>query len=189
MPSPINVTLRGYLDFFGLKNGGMNPQMPRGDLAPVMELQRWYLESRVVEYTIAPASLVANTDANYLAITATTPSNISNGVNLTVPQNEMWLLLPGTRLSAFFDVVANQGIEVTLVTRAPNNATVAFLPMMSRQGNGVSTAGIVRTLNVTLQDVYFVAPGMIISGYQFGASVPTNSIAFGGCLRLVRLRI
>lgn len=186
-PPPINVPLRGYLDFFGIKNGGVNPRTVGQDLFPMMDLQRWYMESRVLQLFSIPAALAVNTAADYFEITSTGPVNISNGVSLVVPAGETWLLLPGTRVGCSFAALANQACEVHLVARDPSSNSSAFLPMRPRDGFGVSSAAVVRAGNRTLAEPYWMGPGTTLSGYQFGTEVGAGSVSLGLTLRLVRL--
>lgn len=186
-PPPINVPLRGFLDFFGIKNGGQNPRTVTPDLFPMMDMQRWYMEGRVRQYFSIPTALAVATAADYFEITSTGPENISNGVSLVVPAGETWLLLPGTRVGCSFDALANQSCEVHLVARDPSSNSAAFLPMRPRDGFGVSSAGVVRSGNRTLAEPYWMGPGTIISGYQFGTEVGAGTVALGLTLRLVRL--
>jgi hypothetical protein len=189
MPAPINVTLRGYLDFFGLKNGGMNPQQPSTFLQPVMELQRWYLESRSVDYNWSRV-YVANANFATIPFTATSPTNLSNGVDVIVPQNEIWALLPGTRITAVFDAVANQLAEATYITQGPNNIVLESIPSTPWHGSKVSNATIRLSGGTQTEEVYWLQPGYSLRARQHGIITgAANEVTVDGTLRIVRLRI
>jgi hypothetical protein len=189
MPSPINVELRGYLDFFGLKNGGQNPQQPAGFLQPTMELQRWYLESRSLEVQFSTATAV--NISGFIQMPSTVPTNLGNGTGMFVPQNEIWVLLPGT--TVFWTMATNsaaQGVDLTFATRGPGNLVTPMLPLGDRVGFTDSNAGIIRVGERVLKEPYWLEPGHELTIYSTGGIVggPGN-VTIAAWLRLVRLRI
>lgn len=189
MPSPINVTLRGYLDFFGLKNGGMNPQQPASFLQPVMELQRWYLESRAIDYTWSFLQSAANANASVVNLGATSPSNISTGTDVLVPQSEVWVLLPGTRINVLFDALATQLGEGILVAVGPNGIVTQELPFTQLNGQRQGNATVRVSGTVTLAQQYWLQPGYSLRLRHFGIIAGAGDVLFTGTLRLVRLRV
>lgn len=191
MPSPINVDLRGYLDFFGLKNGGSNPQMPAAVLAPTMDLQRWYMESRAQVYTFSRQNFfVASGGGNFIPIIATTPTDISDGTDVICPQNEIWLLMPGSRIFAGFSADAGSEVELTLVTANQSSDQFEFIPMNPREGYGTSDAAITRSQCRTLSEPFWIQPGWTLTGLDYGHTVAAGGdIDIGGTLKLLRLRI
>jgi hypothetical protein len=190
MPAPINVTLRGYLDFFGLKNGGMNPQQPSTFLQPVMELQRWYLESRAIDYNWSNL-FVANANANNIAITATSPTNLSNGVDVLVPQSEIWAVLPGSRIFGLFDAVAAQlFLGAEYITQGPNNIVMESLPMYPWRGGTASNATIRLAGQSAVSQVYWLQPGYSLRVKHYGVITGgANEVLMDGTLRIVKLKI
>jgi hypothetical protein len=190
MAAPINVSLRGYLDFFGLKNGGMNPQQPAGFLQPVMELQRWYLESRAIDYNWSRL-FVANANASNLQLTATTPSNLSNGADVIVPQSEIWAVLPGSRIFWLFDVVAAQSCTgLSYITQGPSNIVAETLPMYPSRGSIASNATVRVSGETVVDQVYWLQPGYALRVKHYGIITgAANEISVDGTLRIVRLKI
>lgn len=45
MPRPVNRIPHGYLDFFGLKSLGKNPNVLLDDVRPTVDLREWYLRT------------------------------------------------------------------------------------------------------------------------------------------------
>jgi hypothetical protein len=190
MPSPINVSLRGYLDFFGLKNGGSNPQIPATFIQPTLDLQRWYLESRAIDYNWSRL-FVANTNAANLQLTATTPSNLSNGTDVIVPQDEVWAMLPGSRIFALFDVTASQlclGLEY--ITQGPNNIVAEHAPMEPWRGSTVSNTTIRVAGDTALGQTWWLQPGYAVRVKHYGIITgAANEVLTDGTMRIVRLKI
>lgn len=75
MPAQISKAPVGYLDFFGIKNGGRNPIEVASTVAPVIDVVPFYLAS---EWEV-----VVETG---LAVAGTNPGTFA----LTVPPGEVW---------------------------------------------------------------------------------------------------
>lgn len=188
-PPPINSPLRGYLDFFGIKNGGVNPQTVAPDIAPVMDLQRWYMEGQADVFTFSrPAVIAASASANLVAINATTPVDITTGGQLVVPETETWLLLPGSRAFAGFSAHAGSQIDIAFVARAGATDQFEWLPLNQRDGFVSSSAAIIQAQARTLSYPVWLRPGVTLSVWHYGATVGAGgSIDIAGTLKLVRL--
>lgn len=189
-PAPINSPIRGLLDFFGIKNGGENPRNLINMISPTMDLTRWYQEAQADVFTFSrPAFYVANSGADgRIPITSTTPTDITNGAQLVVPQNEVWIALPGSRVIASFNAFAGQEIEVGMVMQASATDQFEWWPMNPREGYSTSSAAIIRLQARTLSDPIWIRPGSTITAFCYGATVPAGgSIDIAGTLKLVRL--
>lgn len=188
MPSPINVELRGYLDFFGLKNGGMNPQMPAAFLQPAMDLQRWYMESRVLELGLQAANHVATAGAQAVNFTTTFPINLVSGGVLRVPQNEIWVALPGSSLQWTFTATASQFFDAQFVFQQGQSGG-NFPPAAHLVGFTASDAASTSSGSRTLMEPYWLSPGTLLQYHTMRCIVPAGNVAVRGSLRLVRLRV
>lgn len=177
MPAPINVELRGWLDFFGLKNGGANPQLLGTSIAPTMDMQRWYMESR--------ARLDAFPLANVVASRAPTASQIA-----VVPNHEVWILVPGT--AVVMQMSANAGTVVSArLFCSGNGQQPQWLPMdQSSDLYSQSSATNVREYVRTLSSPVWLPPSAIVyirdDGITIGAG---GSVTPSAYLKTVRLRI
>lgn len=187
MPAPINVELRGYLDFFGLKNGGMNPQMPAAFLQPAMDLQRWYMESRVLELHAAAANRVANAGAQAVNFTSTAPVDLVVGGTLRVPQNEVWVVLPGSKMQWTFSAVAGQFFDAQF--SFSQGVVQNFPPSADLVGFQSSDAASTIAGSRTIQEPYWLSPGAIVQYFMMRCVVPSLNITPQASLRLVRLRV
>jgi hypothetical protein len=188
-PPPINVLPIGLLDFFGIKNGGRYPQELVDRLQGSFDLTQWYMEAQVENFTFSRQTFfVASASAGFVPIPVTTPTDLADGTNLFVPSNQLWIVLPGSRILAGFSANAGQEIEVALIHRV--NATDQFVWWPTTwSGRRTSDAGIITNGVATLTQMVFVPPGAMITGYHYGALVPAGDIDVGGTLRLVRLTI
>lgn len=182
----INTLLRGYLDLLQLRTGGANPQVVSDFVQPTMDLQRWYLESRVSTHAGGATPFVANTNAGLIPIAVTNPPLPIVGGNLTVPTNETWIIWPGTRISVSFSANAGQEGQGDLVATTPHPL---WLPMAPLAGWTTSAAAPIRGNTRTLAEPVWLPPGSILSGYQYGLTVPAGTISVDVSVRLVRLRI
>lgn len=190
MPAPINVELRGYLDFFGLKNGGMNPQMPAAFLQPAMDLQRWYMEGRVLELTLSAATIVATGAPTVLNFTSTGPINLVVGGVLQVPQNEVWVVLPGSRLQWTFTNVVGSSFDASYSFRTGAGSAVLDFPPMGDLIGFTTSEAHTRAGARTMTELYWLNPGCLVQFHHMGALVAAGqTIAIGASLRIVRLRV
>lgn len=185
----INTTLRGFLDLFQLRTAGANPQVMAEFIQPTMDLQRWYLEGRVKEYIWVGPTFIAPGAAREVPITATTPQNISNGVDVIVPQNEIWVAWPGMFIDA--TLTSGAGTQTARVGYSFNNVTGTQMVRIPTEHLGFDTSVIgERRESGVLQEPFFVQPGSFLRGYHFGVTASGGGqVDISGTLRLVRLRI
>lgn len=183
----INLIPQGLLDLFSIRSGGRNPQTLLEQLAPTLDMQRWYQEARVLEVDFSLAAVVASAGSNNFSITATLPTNISNGVDIVVPQTEVWVLLPGTCMRWIFSANAGQSAVYGYTILSPF-ATVQMRTPLEVQGWASSDAAAVRAGHAVLTEPFWVQPGRTIRAFSHGVVVPAGSVNVGGSLRLVRMR-
>lgn len=189
MPAPINVTLRGYLDWFGLKNGGRNPQVTAEFLQPNVDLTSWYLESREIEYYWQAAPIAADTGAAFIVPTGVTPTLEING-GFVVPHNEMWILLPGTLLELLYSDQGQEGYGTYAIQTAAGLRYT--LPMKQQGWTRSPTIGLQFTNHFVLEANQFIAPGSLVRPYTNGLLATAGGgvdVTPNGALRLVRLRV
>lgn len=189
MRQSINVQLRGFLDLFRLRNNGANPQVVAEFMQPMINLERWYLESQVVEYSTNLVSTAVNTPGTTRAITSTTPTDLVQGAgNLVVPQNELWLLLPGTRVTSTYSTAGTSG-EAVLSATGSGGVVSSILPFGPLIGHSAGQAGASIGGWRVLDQPYFVVGGstiaMIHRGVIIGGAGTAEHVAL---LRLVRLK-
>lgn len=188
-PPPINTPIRGLLDFYGIKNGGNNPRTLGTDIFPTMELARWYMEGSAEVFTFSrPAVIAATGGPNLVAINATTPTDITSGGNLVVPETETWVLLPGSRI--FAGMSAHAGTEITIGMVARLGATDQFewVPWQPLEGFTTSAAALIRAQARTLLEPFFLRPGATVSVWHYGVTVGAGgSVDIAGTLKLLRL--
>jgi hypothetical protein len=188
MASPvINLIPQGLLDLFSIRSGGRNPQTLLEHLAPTLDMQRWYQEAKVLEVDFTLGAVAASAGANNFSITATTPTNISNGADIIVPQSEIWVLMPGTCMRWNFSANAGQSAYYTFALLSPFS-TVQMRTPMELQGFTVSDAAAVRAGNNVLAEPYWIQPGRTLRAFSHGVVVPAGTINPSGSLRLVRMR-
>jgi hypothetical protein len=183
----INLIPQGLLDLFSIRSGGRNPQTLLEQLAPTLNMERWYQEAKVLEVDFALTAVAASAGANNFSITATSPTNISNGADVIVPQSEVWVLLPGTCMRWNFSANAGQSISYTFAVLSPFSAVQMRTPM-ELQGFTVSDAAAVRAGNNVLAEPFWIQPGRTLRAFSHGAVVPAGTINPSGSLRLVRMR-
>lgn len=189
MPAPINVELRGYLDFFRLKNGGRNPQITGEVLQPTFDMHRWYMESQAADYNLTYANITAaNDDADFIPITATTPTDLADGSQLNIPQHEIWILLPGSSVTATGNTVASQTVRLGLVSVMPPLNQPLNIPL-AQQGWDTFDTTIVFTGSWVLAEPFWLRSGSRLMVRNFGATVGGSTIFTSGTLRLLRLRV
>lgn len=189
-PPTINRTLRGFLDFFGIKNGGNNPDQVLSAIAPVMDMFQWYAYANATYHSLT-RTLVASESAQSFSLVNVVPSLPSaSAVQLQVPQTETWLILPGTSVLATLNNVAGQAIEVDLITQDPQS--VHFHPVLSGPkvgSNGSATFGSVSSTRTNFQTM-FLNPGWFLQGWHYGALIPAGGQAdLKVTLRVLRLLI
>jgi len=155
-PSLIQRVPRGLLSFLDVKAGGDYPTNLVTQLQPTIDLQAWYA-AEAQHYTCTGAAIGTTASSTKLPFTGTTVDNLSDGANVAVPQNEIWLLHDatvemsnGVTAADIFDTVLSIGFNTT--------ANRHIIPAQTLAGNpyaGVATNTAYRSLNKPL----FMAPG------------------------------
>lgn len=186
MLPPLNVQPTGLLSFFGIKTGGRYPEQLATFLTPTIELLPWYAAFQWLEVETGSAmTIIANTNTSALQITATSPTNLSAGGQLRVPQTELWYI-PRWKVGWTIDNAAgftDATLELVGGTGPidnPPNALSGFTggAAMTRAGH---RSGI---------EPVFALPGTVIQIRQFGTQPGAGgTVAFNFALKLVRLRI
>lgn len=74
----IQRTPPGLLDYFGIKNGGRNPQSLAEVVAPVLDLDRWY---KVSDEEYLTGGIAGHASAGWVS---------SSPILMTVPATEIW---------------------------------------------------------------------------------------------------
>jgi hypothetical protein len=183
--SPLNRIPRGLLEYFGIKSGEWGPRELGQVLQPVLELRDWYTNAEALEVVATqPAGGVigADTSANTVALTNTTPVDLVVAGNVVVPQDETWLILEA-QCSWQFTAVAGQSAEYWWQFRG-----IGFPSALI--GNVVSTATIVRTGARSLLRPFWSRPGDTIALAHGGIVVAGGTVTgFGARLRVVRFRL
>jgi len=188
LTAPINVALQGYLDFFGLKNGGRNPQVPAEYLQPTMDLEQWYAESRNIDYFWGANPIAVNTGVSNITPTTVSPV-LTVATGFVVPSTELWILLPGSDLRMTYDDPAQSaegGYQVVV-----NASGAGYNLPMREQGFALSPSPVgINTVHVmTIDEPQFIHPGSELQPITWGVVVGGGTVSFGGTLRLVRLRV
>lgn len=190
-PPAINAPLRGFLDLFGIKNGGQNPGTVSPDIACTIELQRWYMEAQAELFTFSRPGVIAATGGpNLIAINATTPTDITTGGQLTVPETETWVLLPGTRFYAGMSAHAGTQIRIGAVSKAGATDLFEWIPFSGSEVEGfvTSNAGAIQAQARIVNQPVFLRPGATLSVWHYGVIVGAGgSIDVAGTLKLLRL--
>jgi len=160
-PPPINAPVNGLLSFFGLKNGGRNPQHLSEDLVPVIDLLDWYQANG------AEAAASASTVINAVGFTS---------LGIVVPNGEWWFVQHFTVITG--TLTAGQSLSVApMWTDATPQAVMlgGYSPVLV-----AGDAGAVRA-----DRNFWVPPGGIV-GVHTTKLLLTPSVT--GYLRFSRLR-
>lgn len=185
----INSALRGYLDLLGIRFNGRNPQQTSEVLQPTVDLSQWYLETNAVLMT--SNSIVVNADEDQTNKDLDVPG-ISVGGVLTVPNNQIWLLLPGTNVRTTFTQVAGQSALTPGLSVIENNGAGAVMqvPLAGQTEGATSSAATHDTGNRRGLDVVFwTRPGDRIVLRTYGVVAAANNVTFSAALKVVRLDI
>jgi len=185
-PPPINRLPQGLLDFLGIRAGGRNPQTLTEQLLPTLDLLRWYKDSQQFLSHLSLSALVANQNAGILPLT-----NLPGLNSGLVPQNEAWILLPGTSVSWTFDVVA--GLRARGVLRIqpdPGTGSVLLpLPMLP-WGYDTSDAAVIQDGGMVLSTEQWMPPNSRLVVYSAGALAgAADPVQYQVDVAVVRLRI
>lgn len=189
MAAPINRIPLGLLDFFGIKSMGENPQVLVPTLQPTLDMFRWFGDLQAIDVFFAPPNIVANANPQSLAITNTGPVDLTDGANLSVPQNEVWFLLEGWIGWSFVGVGA-AGCNADFGFTFTGISAVSWAPPMELAGFTTSSATINRSGRRSMVNPFVLPPGYTILYSHFGIDgLAAGSISPALRLRLARCRI
>jgi len=83
---------RGLLGFLDVKTGGTYPTALGGVLTPTLDLSAWYASGAELLTGVGTTVNDATVDGTRINMTVTSPTNLSDGTLVRVPQTEIWLL-------------------------------------------------------------------------------------------------
>jgi len=72
-PAPISRIPRGLLAFLGLRTGGRNPAFLRGDVQPVLDVERWMQQSDTEQFQVGSQNANVLGDFDWLAFAGAIP--------------------------------------------------------------------------------------------------------------------
>lgn len=190
-PAPLNRQPEGLLDFLGIKNAGRYPQTLGEQLTPVWDLQNWYLQfnsdlvfSRLITF---PAATGAVNEAAY-GIGPTTPIALPTPVlpnDVTVPQNEYWLLLEADVhwvMAAGVNGDTDWGFRYSIT-----NVATVYLPMSGLIGRTRGLAGASTRGERVLLAPAWIPPNAVLQFHSCGQFVD-GQLDVQGHVRVVRFR-
>lgn len=184
MLSTINRLPRGLLDFLGIRSGGRYPQQLSEQLLPMMDLGSWYKSANVFQLQCVGETAVANTNAGLFTFITPTPAFAT----FTVPQDEVWIVLPGSWIGWSMTATAGIVYQASLVAfQAPSTIIIPWFPTRMR-GFDTSSAAHTRAGMAILTDEVWLQPGYTLEGYRHGATVPAGSVTVTAGFGIVRLR-
>lgn len=185
MGSPLNRLPRGLLEYLGIKAGGWGPRELSQVLQPVLELRDWYLNADALEVvaTLPAAGVFAATvAAGTIALTNTTTVDLVVAGNVTVPQDETWLILEAS-CAWTFSANAGQSTDFWWGFRGVQ------MPSANVVGWNVSDAAIARSGGRALMRPIWSRPGDVLTLSHGGIIVPAGTVSsFQNRLRLVRFK-
>lgn len=105
-PPPVNRQPTGLLGYFGIKNGGRNPQHLSEELSPGLDLLDWYL----------------NTAPQFAQTAGTTAAGVS-AITVSPPQGEAWFV---THYGVWCDTGVGETVGALFIIRFDftNNVTI-----------------------------------------------------------------
>lgn len=185
---PINLLPFGLLGFLGVKNGGRYPRDLHSSIQPMFEMLRWYVAANCLEVSsTSPAfQLVANEAGSTThLITATTPTDLTTGGSLVVPQTEFWWV---DRWSVNWVLNAQPGaeIDVCMVTTPTGGSSSVRVPATAG-GYRTSSAAIARAGHVSMDTPIILRPGTIMSLVNLGYTDGGAGVNVNTQLRIARL--
>jgi len=186
-PPPINRLPVGLLDFLGIRAGGRNPQNLTEQLLPTLDLLRWYKDAQQFLSFVSLAPLVANQNEGILPLTGL--PGLTNGL---VPNNEAWILMPGTGLGWSFDVVAGLRARGQMcIQQNPGAGSGVLIPLpMLPWGYDTSDAAIIQGGGMTLMTEMWMPPNSRLVVYTAGALAgAADPVTYNANVALVKVRI
>ena len=188
MDAPINIQPPGLLSLLGIKTGGRNPINLETMVSPSIDLLHWYLMANSIELRLDATALVAQAASGGIGITATSPVNLSDGTNLTVPQNEWWYV---EVFSVRGDLSGTVGNSADAQPGYIPPSTDVFVMLPTSDG-GVHTvaAAITTSWSRACNEPVWIPPGSVIAFYLHQFVRPAaGSLTLYGHMRLTRLLI
>jgi hypothetical protein len=91
-PPPLNLQPSGLLGLFGIKNGGRYPQHLLAELAPQVELLRWYVTANARRYYGQVTPAVTSAWALQTIGSLEPEPILGSSTVLAVPTGEVWVL-------------------------------------------------------------------------------------------------
>lgn len=185
-PSLIQRIPRGLLSFLDVKAGGDYPVNFITQLQPTLDLMRFYANGEAQHYTAGGIAIGSTASGTKLPFTNTTVTDLTNGANLIVPQNETWMLLDATTEMNFNLSTAGDIFDVALQIGFNSTATRFVIPAQTLQGNpylGVTGNVAYRSLN----EPQFIMPGNELA-LRVIRCVAAAGTPFGAVCRLRLLR-
>jgi len=199
LTSPLNRQPEGLLDFFELKSMGQYPQTFNPDLRGIMDLTRWYSDHQSLDGRANMVLGGASAGANDVDITSADwtvtggfnfapTSNPSGGLQTTVPQDEIWMLLEAA-LQVHLPTGAGTTTNATLVCVRYQSGSWTNLTDSALAGFDQSVAGFVRTgQRCCTRAPLFLMPGYAIRVRHGGLIVAAGQIDAQVSLRIVPLK-
>lgn len=86
---------RGLLAFLDVKAGGEYPVQLITQLQPTIDLTKWYA-AEAESFTASAVQIGTTTEGTFINFTVTSVTDITDGVSLTVPQTQVWVLQAAT---------------------------------------------------------------------------------------------
>lgn len=183
---PINRVPLGFLDLLGLKNGGRNPASVVPGLQTNLDLTDFYLSAAAERFALQRATDLVNGDSGGLNWSSTTPIDLVVGGALTVPNNEVWLLLEYETAWTFPAAAGESGSVAPAVSSSAIGA--AYVPPCALIGHTVSVAASVKLGRYCASRPCVAEPGSTLILFATGM-VTATAIPVSGRLRMVRLRV
>lgn len=191
LTSPIGFVPAGLLDFFQLKSMGENPQTLGQQIAPIMDIFRWYADTRAQGFVVSATNpafpYAANISAQGISITATTPTNLSNGTNLIVPATEVWIVLECTCTVGFTATAGQYGSFSMRHSEQLGNGATFIWPMLP-QGFFSGDAAVARSGRLVLERPIIIPGDSTILLNTDGINVAASNITPTVSMRLLRLQ-
>lgn len=195
MPAPLNELPIGLLDFFGIKSMGQYPRDLGGQVLPMMDLTRWYSDQRAIEVRTTAVTINADVSRGSEAIAAVFPignnASMISGGELTVPQDETWLILEA-QIATSYNLAGASGGDYVLcssIADLTTNQTGMWCWPMSFAGFTSGAAGIIRSSTRTLERPVFLKPGTVIRAFHHGITAGgAGGLSWLVGLKLLRLK-
>lgn len=186
-PAPLNRLARGLLDFFGIKAMGRNPQQLIESVMPTIDLLDWYAHTDALRvfWDRTDAGNVTGAGYNILDTTPTDIASLVTPLTLTVPQNEMWMIVEAHVMWNLGD----PGASGQWGYLHGDNATLEVWPMVTNGWVTGAAAPANRRGSAVLTDTVFVPPGFTINAVCYGQVPGAVPVLTSGGFTLHRLLV